>query len=81
VSAATTRGAYLDLVAHITEEVHLDDLMTSELVDLAALLVPAHARVLAGGVHGCGHPDLRNVLRLVKDGAATTLQQSRSSRR
>ncbi|MDT5222490.1 MAG: hypothetical protein QOF15_4595 [Mycobacterium sp.] len=40
MSAATTRGAYLDLVAHITEEVHLDDLMTSELVDLALYWCP-----------------------------------------
>ena len=45
---ADIRPHYLWQLERITETVTLDDLTTSELVALTALLIPAHSRLLAG---------------------------------
>jgi hypothetical protein len=70
--SATTRKTYLDLVANITDEIYLSDLTTSELVNLAALLVPPHVRVLAERGPIDEAPGPRNGLRLVQDTASAT---------
>jgi len=41
------RKRYIELATEIKAHVGLADLTTPELIDLAALLIPAHRRVLA----------------------------------
>lgn len=67
-SGEDVRPHYLDSCRQITEDVNLDDLTTAELVALKALLIPAHARFLAGTPQppeGYGR-----LLRLVRDTTA-----------
>lgn len=47
VKDSHVRAHYLWEVAQLTSVVHPTDLTTEELISLAALLIPAHARFLA----------------------------------
>jgi hypothetical protein len=65
------RPQYLWLVENITHHVGLEDLTTQELVTLAALLAPAHARFLNGrGTTDDSPPTGGKVLRFVRSSTA-----------
>lgn len=59
------RPHYLHTIATITDEVSLDDLTTTELIALKALLIPAHARILSGRPRPDAAAPIGRVLRLV----------------
>lgn len=48
VKDSNVRAHYLWEVEQITSVVNLTDLTTEELISLAALLIPAHSRLLSG---------------------------------
>lgn len=62
------RPHYLRAVHELTDEVHLTDLTTSELISLTALLIPAHSRVIAGRARPDA-PAPVGKLRIVRDNA------------
>lgn len=60
------RPHYLHRVSEMLADIaDLDKLSTAELAALAALLMPAHSRVLLGRVGATSEPDRNRVLRLV----------------
>lgn len=62
------RPHYLRMVQDLTEEVHLSDLTTAELVTLTALLIPAHSRILTGRARPDAAAPIGN-LRIVRNDA------------
>lgn len=59
----TIRPHYLNQVRQLTQQIALTDLTTDELVELTALLIPAHSRILTAGL---GKPRV-GPLRLIRD--------------
>jgi hypothetical protein len=62
---ADVREHYLWVLRKMFDEVTPDDLSTSALISLTAVIIPEHARVLAGRSPGGGHRDAR-VLQLLR---------------
>jgi hypothetical protein len=63
-----TNETYMRLIECITSDVTLDDLTTAELMSLAALLLPAHTRLLTTGRDAADDPAAAGkFLRLVRD--------------
>jgi hypothetical protein len=74
----TTKEAYMRRLERMSTDVTLDDLTTAELMSLAALLSPAHTRVLTGRGTAFDPAAAGKFLRLVRDddtsGAANGVQ-------
>lgn len=71
-SGEDVRPHYLRTVSQLTDEVRLDDLTTSELVALKALLIPAHSRVIEGRPRpDATPPPVGRVLRLIGNAGNT----------